>query len=110
MKSIENVPDFNRLLPLAAFRTGNLLNLSDLSREAGLPLSTLRRYVNLLEVTYQIFLLRPHFMHTARRLIKAPKLHFSDTGMALHLRGVGDWGTLENQGNPGAIVETWVAS
>ena len=48
IKSIANLPDFNRLLGLAAFRTGRLLNLSDLSREIGLPFSTLRRYMNLL--------------------------------------------------------------
>jgi predicted AAA+ superfamily ATPase len=110
IKSIENIPDFNRLLALVAFRTGGLLNLSDLSRESGLPFTTLRRHMNLLEVTYQVFLLRPYFTHTAKRLVKAPKLYVSDTGMALHLRGVSDWTPLESQGNPGAVVETWVAS
>jgi predicted AAA+ superfamily ATPase len=110
LKSIENVPDFNRLLGLAAFRTGGLLNLSDLSREVGLPFTTLRRYMNLLEVTYQIFLLRPYFTYAGKRLVKTPKLYFADTGMASHLRGVDDWTAVENQGGAGAIVETWIAS
>jgi uncharacterized protein len=97
-------------LVLAAFRTGGLLNLSDLSRESGLPFSTLRRYMNLLEVTYQIFLLRPYHANIGKRLVKTPKLYFSDTGMASYLRGADHWSALERQGKTGAMVETWVCS
>jgi predicted AAA+ superfamily ATPase len=49
------------LSPVFFFRTGGLLHLSALSRETGLPFTTLRRYMNLLEMTYQIFFLRPYF-------------------------------------------------
>ncbi len=104
LRAIENIPDFNRLLSLAALRTGKLLNLSELSRETGLPFSTLRRYMNLLEVTYQIFLLRPYFTHAGKRLVKTPKLFFGDTGMALDR-----WATIEKQEASGPLVETWVA-
>jgi len=109
IKSIENLPDFNRLLSLVAIRTGRLLNLSDLSRETGLPFTTLRRYMNLLEVTYQISLIRPYFTHLGKRLVKTPKLYFNDTGMATHLIGVNEWKVMENQGHAGPMVETWVA-
>jgi len=109
IKSIENLPDFNRLLSLAALRTGRLLNLSDLSRETGLPFTTLRRYMNLLEVTYQISLIRPYFTHLGKRLVKTPKLYFNDTGMAAHLMGLNEWKALEGQGHAGPMVETWVA-
>jgi hypothetical protein len=110
IKAIENIPDFNRLLSIAAFRTGGLLNLSDLSRETGLPFSTLRRYMNLLEVTYQLFLLRPYFAHGVKRLVKTPKLYLTDTGMSSHLRGVEEWSLLEHQKQAGSLVETWVAT
>ena len=109
LKSIENIPDFNRLLSLVAFRTGGLLNLSDLSRESGLPFTTLRRYMNLLDVTYQVFLLRPYFTNIGKRLVKTPKIFFTDTGMVSYLRGADDWSVLEHQGQAGAVVETWVA-
>ena len=109
IKSIENLPDFNRLLSLVALRTGRLLNLSDLSRETGLPFTTLRRYMNLLEVTYQISLIRPYFTHLGKRLVKTPKLFFSDTGMAAHLIGINEWKVMENQGHAGPMIETWVA-
>jgi len=110
IKSIENIPDFNRLLSLMAFRTGGLLNLSDLSRETGLPFTTLRRYMKLLEVTYQVFLLTPYHANIGKRLVKTPKAFMNDTGMACYLRGVDDWSALEHQGQVGAIVETWAAS
>lgn len=110
IRSIENLPDFNRLLSLVALRTGRLLNFSDLSRETGLPFTTLRRYMNLLEMTYQIYFIRPYFSHPGKHLIKTPKLFFNDTGMACHLIGANDWKVLENQANVGPMVETWVAS
>jgi predicted AAA+ superfamily ATPase len=110
IRSIENIPDFNRLLSLMAFRTGGLLNLSDLSRETGLPFTTLRRYVNLLEVTYQVFLLTPYYANIGKRLVKTSKVFMNDTGMACYLRGIHDWSALEHQGQVGAMVETWAAS
>jgi hypothetical protein len=109
MRAIDNIPDFNRLLSFAALRTGKLLNLSELSRETGLPFSTLRRYMNLLEVTYQVFLLRPYFTHAGKRLVKTPKLYFNDTGMAIHFSGLDDWTTIEKLGASGPMLETWVA-
>ena len=110
IKSIENLPDFNRLLSLMAFRTGGLLNLSDLSRETGLPFTTLRRYMRLLEVTYQVFLLTPYYANIGKRLVKTPKVFMNDTGMACYLRGIHDWSALEHQGQVGSMVETWAAS
>lgn len=108
--AIEHLPDFNRLLSLLSFRTGQIINFSEVSRELGFPLSTLRRYVDLLQVTYQIYLLRPYFVNAGKRLIKMPKLYFGDSGMACHLSAVEDWKTLERQGRVGSMVETWAAS
>lgn len=108
--AIEHLPDFNRLLNLLSFRTGQIINFSEVSRELGLPFTTLRRYTDLLEVTYQIFFLRPYFVNIGKRLIKMPKLYLSDIGMACHLSAVEDWQTLERQGRVGNMVETWAAS
>ncbi len=110
IKSIEQIPDFNRLITLASFRTGGLLNMSDLSREIGLPYTTLRRYLNLLEVTYQVHLLPPYHANISKRLVKTPKLYSLDTGLACSIRAADDWPTLERQAGAGALVETWVAA
>ena len=108
--AIQHLPDFNRLLSLLSFRTGQIINFSEVSRDLGIPFSTLRRYMDLLEVTYQIFFLRPYFVNIGKRLIKMPKLYFGDSGMACHLSAVEDWETLERQGRVGSMVETWAAS
>jgi len=110
LSNIANLPEFNHLLTIAALRTGQLLNLSDLSREIKLPLTTLRRYMNLLETTYQIFLVYPYFANIGKRLVKTPKLYFNDTGMACFLGVVEDWEVLERQRRIGPLVETWVAA
>jgi len=108
--TIQHLPDFGRLMSLLSFRTGQIINFSEISRELGFPLSTLRRYIDLLEVTYQIYFLRPYFANIGKRLIKMPKLYFGDSGMACHLSAVEDWKTLERQGRVGSMVETWAAS
>ncbi len=110
MAAIQHLPAFGRLLSLLSFRTGQMINFSEVSREMGLPLSTLKRYMDLLEVTYQIYFLRPYFVNIGKRLIKMPKLYFGDSGMACHLSAVEDWKTLERQGRVGGMVETWAAS
>ena len=110
ISAIEHLPDFGRLLNLLSFRTGQIINFSEVSREMGLPFTTLRRYIDLLEVTYQAFFVRPYFVNIGKRLIKMPKLYFSDTGMACHLSAVENWQTLERQGRVGNMVETWAAS
>ncbi|HSC70372.1 MAG TPA: DUF4143 domain-containing protein [Candidatus Methylomirabilis sp.] len=73
LATIEHFPEFSRLMALLALRTGQLLNYFDLSRDLGLPLTTLRRYMHLLEVTYQIILPHPSFVNIGKRLVKTPK-------------------------------------
>jgi predicted AAA+ superfamily ATPase len=107
LAALEHLPDFGRLLTLLALRTGQLLNLSDLARDVQLPFTTLRRYMALLEMTYQVFLLRPYFANVGKRLVKTPKVYLTDTGMACHLALADSWATLDRQGRSGAMVETW---
>lgn len=108
--AIEHLPAFNRLLNLLAFRTGQIVNFSEISRELGLSFTTIRRYIALLETTYQIFFVRPYFANIGKRLIKMPKVYFNDTGMACHLSAAEDWATLERQSRVGNMVETWAAT
>ncbi|MCJ7610644.1 MAG: ATP-binding protein [Candidatus Aminicenantes bacterium] len=109
IQAIEHVPDFNKLLTLAAARTGRLLNMSDLARDCGLPFSTLRRYMGILETTFQVFFVRPYYANIGNRLAKTPKIYFQDTGMAAYLAGFDDWGAVERQAAAGAMAETWTA-
>jgi predicted AAA+ superfamily ATPase len=106
--SIADIPLFGRLLRVMALRTGNLLNLMDISRELGIPYTTLRRYVGLLETTFQVEFLTPYYANIGKRLVKTPKVYFNDTGMACHLAGLTGWVALENAGLSGRMLETWV--
>lgn len=106
---IEHVPDFSRLLSLLASRTAQLLRLADVARDLALPYTTVRRYLNLLAVTYQVFLLPSFATNVGQRVMRTPKLYYADTGLACYLSGVDRWEALERQGRVGALMETWVA-
>jgi predicted AAA+ superfamily ATPase len=109
LQTIERLPEFSRLMLLATARTGQVLNFADLGRDAGLPYVTLRRYMQLLEQTYQVTLVPPYFANVSKQLAKAPKLYWNDTGMATHLLGIHDIEALSRHPKLGALVETWVA-
>ncbi len=106
--SVADLPLFGRLMRALALRTGNLLNLADISRDLGIPYTTLRRYVGLLETTFQVEFLPPYHSNIGRRLVKTPKVYFDDTGMACHLAGLTGWAALEKAGLWGRMLETWV--
>ena len=87
LSSIENLPDFRRLMQATCHRLGQLMNQAELGRDVGLPRASVHRYLNLLEASYQLVRLDPYSVNRTRRIIKAPKLYWSDTGLALHLSG-----------------------
>ena len=85
LASIDNLIGFQRLIRAAALRIGNLMNQSDLARDVGVPPSTAQRYLHLLEVSYQLLRVEAYSVNRTKRLVKSPKLYWSDTGLALHL-------------------------
>src|SRR6185436_2832801 len=100
---------FRNFLRLAALRTGQVLNQSDLARDAKLTNSTAARYLGLLEASFVLHRLPPFLRNRASRLIKSPKLFMSDSGIAAHLTGVTDLGPLSDEPLRGRLVETFVA-
>lgn len=85
LAAIDNLIDFRRLMRAACLRVGNLLNQTELGRDIQLPRATVHRYLNLLETSYQLVRLQPYSVNRTKRLIKTPKLFWSDPGLALHL-------------------------
>jgi predicted AAA+ superfamily ATPase len=88
LAQIDGLTVFPRLLSLLAARTGTILNIAELSRSVGLPQTTLKRYLALLEMTFLTVLLPPWSGNFSKRLVKTPKLYLNDTGLAAHLLGV----------------------
>jgi predicted AAA+ superfamily ATPase len=84
---VASLVEFRRLMRAASLRAGNLLNQTELARDTGIPRVTVQRYLDLLEVSYQLLRLEPYSVNRTKRLIKAPKLYWTDTGLGLHLAG-----------------------
>jgi hypothetical protein len=107
---IENLPQFNRLLTLASLRSSLLLNRSALAAECGLPLPTLRRYLDILEVAYQFYELPPYYSNVGKRLVKTPKLYANDVGLIAQLGALDGWEEASAQGRAGALFESWAVA
>lgn len=90
LAAIDNLIDFRRLMRVASLRIGNVLNQAELGRDAGVPRPTVQRYLNLLETSFQLVRVEPYSVNRTKRLIKAPKVYWSDPGLALHLAGHGE--------------------
>lgn len=89
LAAIDNLIDFRRLMRATCLRLGNLLNQTELGRDIQLPRPTVHRYLNLLETSYQLVRLEPYSVNRTKRLIKTPKVYWSDSGLALHLGSAG---------------------
>lgn len=87
LASISALPDFRRLMRAASLRMGQLVNQTELGRDAALPQPTVHRWLNLLETSYLLVRLPAYAVNRTKRLIKAPKIYWGDTGVAMHLAG-----------------------
>jgi predicted AAA+ superfamily ATPase len=107
---VERMSEFTRLIRLLAGQTGAMANQSALARDLGLPQPTVRRHIEWLRTTYQCHELPPYSTNLGKRLVKTPKLYWSDTGMAAALAGLRDREAVESAEKSGAMVETWVVN
>jgi hypothetical protein len=87
LSAIAGLPDFRRLMRAACSRLGQLVNQTEMGREAALSQPTVHRYLNLLETSYLLVRLPAYAVNRTKRLIKSPKLYWGDTGVALYLSG-----------------------
>ncbi len=98
------------MLALLASRASGLLNLADVGRDAGLPHTTVTRYLVLLETVFLVHRLPAWSGNLGRRLVKAPKLHLVDTGLACHLVGADARRLRVDRSLLGRLLETFVVS
>ena len=87
LAAVEHLADFRRLMRAACLRLGNVLNQADLARDVGLPPSTAKRYMNLMETSFQLVRLEPYAVNRTKRLVKSPKLFWTDSGLAMYVAG-----------------------
>lgn len=113
VRDLVNVGDleaFQRFMGLCAGRTGQLLNLSGLAADCGISHTTARRWLSVLEASFIVLRLQPHFRNFSKRLVKSPKLYFLDTGLLCHLLRIREPADLALHAARGAIFESFVVS
>jgi predicted AAA+ superfamily ATPase len=88
LSAVSSLPDFQRVMALAAHRTGRLLNQADVARDAALTHPTTHRYLNLLETGCLVTRIRPYATNPNLALVKTPKLLWTDCGLAAALAGI----------------------
>jgi predicted AAA+ superfamily ATPase len=107
---VGNLDAFTTFLRLAAGRTGQELNLSSLGADAGVSHNTARAWLSVLETSFVIFRVPRWHRNVGKRSVKAPKLHFVDSGLACHLLGIRDAEQLRLHPLRGPLFESWVAA
>lgn len=105
---VVDLQDFNRFLRACALRTAQVVNYSDLARDTGISPNTARKWLGLLQTSAVIALVEPYFGNRTKRLIKAPKLMFLDTGLAAFLGGFAAPDDLFDSSYVGAFWESHV--
>ncbi len=111
VRQIKNVTDlliFEKFMRVLAGRTGQELNFSAISNEVGIDLKTIQSWIGILESSFIIYLLKPHFQNFNKTIVKRPKVYFYDTGLICSFLRISNPIQLESHPLKGAIFETMV--
>ena len=110
LRQVGDLTGFQSFLNVLAARSGQLLNLTDVAKDIGVAVNTIKAWLSVLEATYQVIVLRPYFANVGKRLVKSPKVYFTDVGTLCHLAGLRDAAHAASGPMGGAIMETAVLS
>ena len=108
VSQVSSLPDFRRVMELAALRTGQLLNQTEISRDSGVSQPTVHRYLNLMEASFLIHRVPAFARNRGKRLIKSPKLYWSDAALAAFLAGHYNEESLRASREVGGLFENLV--
>ena len=111
VRNILNVKDlsrFNHFMHLLALRSGQVLNMNTLSGEVGVHATSVKKWISVLETSNIIYLLKPFYRNYGKRLRKAPKVYFLDTGLLCFLVNISKESMLEKGPFLGAFFETLI--
>ena len=110
LAQVGNEAAFLRFLKACAARTAQMLNLTELARDADVSVNTAKNWLSILQTSFQVYLLPSYHTNTTKRLVKTPKLYFLDTGLCAYLTEWSSAETLAAGAMSGAILETYVFS
>lgn len=113
VRQIKNITDlivFERFIRLLAGRNGQELNLTSLAVDTGVDTKTVQSWIGILESSFIIYLLRPHYKNFNKTIIKRPKVYFYDTGLVCSLLGISSGGQIPLHPLRGALFESLVVT
>ena len=110
LTQVADISDFQRFYQMLAFQIGNILNLSNIANDIGITVPTCKKYLQILEASYQYFLLKPYHINIHKRLIKSPKVYSLDTGLCNFFLGNNSIKQLKESGKFGSIFENCIIS
>ena len=108
IKNIANLGQFGLFVKMLAARVGQLLNLQSLSNDCGISQNTVKSWLSILESGLIVKLLRPYYRNFNKRLVKAPKIYFYDTGVLCHLLSINSPREIVTHALRGALFENFV--
>lgn len=110
LRQVGDLTQFQTFLRALAARTAQLFSMTDLARDIGVSVNTVKAWLSVLEATYQVIVLRPYFANVGKRLVKSPKVYFTDVGILCYLSGLKDPEHAASGPMGGPIMETAVLS
>lgn len=110
MVNIKHIDLFERFMTLLAGRVGQVVNLASLAGETGVSATTINEWISILEAAFLIFKLQPYFSNVSKRVVKSPKIYFTDVGLASWLIGLSSPEQVARDPLRGQLFENMVVS
>ena len=110
IKQITKIDDFLKFIKILAGRTGQELNTNSISDECGVSHNTIKEWISVLEASFIVYRLRPFHKNYNKRIVKNPKIYFTDTGLVCSLLGIRKKEELEYHFLKGSLFETYVVN
>jgi predicted AAA+ superfamily ATPase len=108
MINLKNLSQFEVFLKLLAGRTGQVINFNSLSNDVGISSTTLKGWLSILEASFILFRLNPYFENFGKRIIKSPKIYFTEIGLVTYLLGIEDMSQVARDPLIGNLFENLV--
>lgn len=108
IRAVHDLNIYQNFLELLAARCGSLLNINEISKECGVSATTIKNWLSVLETTRIVYQLRPYFKNVSKRVIKSPKIYFTDTGLLAYILKYPTPETLQHGPMAGAFFENYI--
>ena len=106
--NIKNLRKFQLFLKLCASRIGQIFNSSNIANEVGISHTTIMEWLSVLEASFVIIMLKPYYENFGKRVIKSPKLYFTDIGLASYMLEINTIEQISRDPSRGSLFENFV--